>query len=179
MKYIFDFDNVIFFTSQSRKERLFPLLEDMGISREDLEQHYQKARASGFSMKKFLADLSTNKDLYDEVMDGSEKYANTELIEAIKKLGRDNCYIVTYGDKDYQLQKINRLHIEPLFSEIIVVTEEYKKEVIEKICAEHADEGVMFIDDKQKHFDELDFTKCPNLKTILYTGQDIKSLLLP
>ena len=49
----------------------------------------------------------------------------------------------------------------------MVVADE-KRELIEKICAEYKDEPILFIDDKIKHFEDLDFKKCPNLKTILY-----------
>ena len=93
----------------------------------------------------------------------------------LEKLGKENCHIVNYGDEEFQLDKIHSSSIAPLFSEIIVVSSE-KKEIIEKLCAKHKDEQVFFIDDQIKHFDELDLDKCPNLKTILYTGQKLELL---
>ena len=56
------------------------------------------------------------------------------------------------------------------FSKIIVIFDK-KTATIEEICAKYKNEKVFFIDDKQKHFDEIDPKKCPNLEPILYTGQ--------
>src|SRR3989344_5732391 len=76
-------------------------------------------------------------------------------------------YILTHGGEEFQLDKIKRTGIIPLFSYIIVVFEK-KTKTIEKICTKYKDEKIFFIDDKQKHFDELNMKKCPHLKTILY-----------
>ena len=178
MKYIFDFDDVLFHTTKRRKEHLFPFLERAGIARSDMEEYYKKALTgySGYlSMKDLLRHFSLKEEFYEEIMRGSEKYINIELIELVKKLEKGNCYIITYGDKEFQLDKIKRTSIAPLFSEIIVV-QGSKKEAIEKIATLHKDEKVVFIDDKPHHFQDLDFTKYPNLKTILYDEQGLEKL---
>jgi HAD superfamily hydrolase (TIGR01509 family) len=177
MKYIFDFDDVLFHTTRRRLEHLYPFLEKMGISRNDINDFYEKTRGNHFSMKKLLNHFFSSEDLYEKAMEESEKFANSELINTIKKLGKKNCYILTYGDKEFQLDKIKRIGIENLFSEIIVVPTDEKKETIEKICAKHKKEKVVFVDDKAKHFENLDFKKCPNLTTILYNNQAIAKLL--
>lgn len=174
MKYIFDFDDVLFYTTRHRKEQIFPLIEKAGIPMDKIEEYYKKARLEQFSLKKILAYFDI-KDLHEEIMQGAENFLNTELVDVIKKLGKNNCIIVTYGDEEFQFEKINRAGIMNLFSKIIVMPGS-KKETIEKICTENRDEEIIFIDDKQQYFDDLDFTKCLNLKTILYTGQDAKSL---
>ncbi|HEV7701954.1 MAG TPA: HAD hydrolase-like protein [Candidatus Paceibacterota bacterium] len=179
MKYIFDFDDTLFLTSKKFKKYIFIILNKAGISHELVKDYFQKEEFNLFSLKKMLKYFSAEEEVYENIMNETKNFINEGLIKTIKKLGKENCYIVTYGDEEFQRDKIERAKISPLFSEIIVVGKEYKKEAIEKICGRHKDEEVVFIDDKQKHFDELDMSKCPNLKTILYAGQDIKPLLLP
>src|ERR1035437_7034860 len=178
MKYIFDFDDVLFYTTRHRNEFLYPFLEKMGISRNDLDSFYTKTRGNQFSIKKLLAHFSLGEDLYEKAMKESEKFANLELINIVKKIGKDSCYILTYGNEEFQLEKIKRIGIDSLFSEIIVLPDDNKKEVIEKICAKYKNEEVVFIDDKPKHLINLDFKKYPTLKTILYSSKTSKSLPL-
>ena len=141
MKYIFDFDDVLFETTPKFKERLL-----------NIQNKHQ--------------------DSYEELMKESPNFINKDILKIIKKNGKENCYLETYGDKDFQEEKITRSGVAGLFSEIFIV-QTSKKNVVEKICAQFPDEAVFFIDDKAEHFADLDFQKYPNLKTILYTGQDL------
>ena len=84
--------------------------------------------------------------------------------------------MITHGEKEYQLDKIKKTGITPLFSEIIVI-QGSKKEAVERVCAKHKGEEVIFIDDRADRFADLDFKKFPNLKTILYTGQNLEPYL--
>ena len=94
-------------------------------------------------------------------------FVNKKLIGIIKKLGKENCYLVTYGEHEFNKEKVERSGIASLFSEIDIVPGS-KKEIIYNICNRNKNEKVLFIDDKVKFFEDLDMTKCPNLKTILY-----------
>src|SRR5258706_11472479 len=109
MKYIFDFDDVIFETTPKFKER--------------------------------LANTQNQKHLYQKLMQESPNFINQEILKLIKKIGKENCYMVTYGDKEFQEEKINRSGVKDLFSEIFIV-QDGKKEAVEKICAKHQDESV-------------------------------------
>ena len=184
MKYIFDFDDVLFNTKKF-KEIIFKCLEKVGISQNTEEQYYKEFMSTGepFSLKKFLSSLlvregkkeNVTESIYQQIMSSSTNLGNTELLKIVQKIGRNNCYIVTNGDKEFQLDKINRVDIASFFSEIIVVPGS-KKDAIEKICAKHKNEKVIFIDDKVKFFEDLDFIKYPNLKTILYDEQGLEKL---
>ncbi len=178
MKYIFDFDDVLFNTTKRSKEYLYPLMENLGILHKDIEIYYKKKRKENFSLIDFLDHFHLEPKLYQQIMQDSIKFANLELIEIVKKLGKENCSMVTYGDKVFQLDKIKSIGIEDLFAEIIVATEDDKKEFIEKICLKFKHEKVLFIDDKQEYFDRLDLKKCPNLKTILFDEQGLEKLKL-
>lgn len=176
MKFIFDFDDVLFHTTRRRNEHLWPFLEKLGIPREKIEEYYTENRKNHFSMKKLLAHFSIE-NLYEKAMHQYENFVNKNLLQIVKRVGKSNCYLITYGDKEFQLDKIKRTGMADLFREIIVVSRDHKKELIEKICKKHQKEKVIFVDDKIKHFQNLDFKKCPKLKTILYDEQGFEKLL--
>ncbi len=180
MKFIFDFDDVLFHSTPRFKEHLRVSLEKAGIPRMEVEKYTESLKGKGFSLKEFLNKFSVNLDWYEEILRNSEEFINQDLFKIIRKLGRKNCYIVSYGNEEFQLDKIKKAGIEAFFLEIIVVPESKKGE-IEKICAKHKDEQVIFIDDKIKNLENLDLKKYPNLKTILYDEQGLekfKSILL-
>lgn len=184
MKYIFDFDDVLFNNTKQFKEHMYISLETAGILRLLAEEHYKDIRNKGFTMKKFVSFLYKNfkiktitqTDLYEKIMGKCENFVNKKVVKIVKKLGKENCYIVTHGDKKYQLEKIKRTKLEPLFNEIFIV-QKSKKQSVESICKKYKNETVFFIDDKSERLQDLDFVKYPNLKTILYAGQDLSTLL--
>lgn len=155
---------------------MYMCLEKTGIPSAEAEKYYKEVRANKFWLKELLSHFSLKEDLYGEILKESKNFTNKELLKIIKKLGKEDCHIVTRGGEEWQLDKIKRTGIEHLFSEIIVVWES-KKEAVEKICARHKDEEVLFIDDKAENFEDLDFVKYPNLKTILYDEQGLKKFI--
>ncbi len=175
MKFIFDFDDVIFYATRRRMESTYPKLKSLGISHEDIDDYYEKNRKNLFSQKKLLAHFNLKEEYYEEMMRELKEHQNSELIEIIRKLGKENCYLVSFGDDSFQRDKINRLDVHGLFSEIIIV-QKSKKETIENIAFKHKDERVVFIDDKERNFEDLDFKKYPNLTTILYDENGLRKL---
>ena len=180
MKYIFDFDDVLFYTTKHRLEHMFILLEKSGIERSKIEEYYKEKRLSGFSLRDTLAYFFAGTEvdcekLYDEIMGKSENFINTELINVLKSLGKENCFLITHGGDEFQNDKIRRAGVSQLFAEIIILIGS-KKEAVESICEKYKNEKVVFVDDKAHYFQDLDFKKYPNLKTILYTGQLLTNL---
>lgn len=175
MKYIFDFDDVLFDNTKKFKEHMYACVEQAGISRELAETYYKTVRTNKFWLKDFLAHFGLPENVYEKIVGESPNFTNKKLVEILKSLGKENCYIVTHGHDAYQRDKIQRTGIDQLVSEVIVVSDS-KKEAVEKICAQHQNEKVLFIDDKAHHFENLDFKKYPNLKTILYTGQNLDNI---
>jgi FMN phosphatase YigB (HAD superfamily) len=170
MKFIFDFDNVLFHTTPGFREHVYTSLERVGISYDSSKEYLEKERLNLFSLKKMLIHFSATEDLYEEIMSENTNFVNDELLKVIRKIGKSNCYIVTYGEEEFQLDKIKKAGIDSFFCEIIAVPGS-KKEAVEKICIKHNDEKVIFIDDTAKHFEDLDFKKHPNLQTIHYDEQ--------
>src|SRR6185503_4934100 len=120
MKFIFDFDDVLFHTSKRFKTHVIPILGKHGITSEQVVGYFKKEQWNKFSMRKMLASFSLHENLYEEVMNQNKNFVNEEVIEIIKEIHKKNCYIITYGDEEFQLDKITRAGIAPLFSEIIV-----------------------------------------------------------
>ena len=180
MKFIFDFDDVLSHTTRHRKEHMFVLLEKAGISQAQIDAYYKEARLSGFSLKimleHFSLDLKIDKDkLYEEIMSEYRNYRNKELFEIIEKLGKENSFLITHGGTEFQNDKIERADVAQLFGEIFILIGS-KKKVVENICEEYKNETVIFVDDKSQYFEDLDFVKYPNLKTILYDEEGLKKI---
>lgn len=175
MKFIFDFDDVLFFNTKQLKERIYASLAKAGVSRSKAEEYYKKTDGINFQLKDMLNYFSLNEDLYEEILKENKNFINKELLEIIKKLGKENCFILTHGVEDWQKDKIKSAGIAPLFSDIIIVSEQ-KKDSIENICVKYKDEQVIFVDDKIKYLENIDMTKCPNLKTILYDENGLEKL---
>ena len=103
-------------------------------------------------------------------------FLNKKLINVVSKMGKFNCYIVTNGDEEFQLDKIKRSGIDSFFDTIDIVPGSKKKN-IEQICRNNPNSLVIFIDDKKKFFDDLDMGKCHNLKTVLFNGNNVEDIL--
>lgn len=180
MKYIFDFDDVIFRTTKHRLEHMFPILEREGVDRDQIDEYYKKTRLEGFSLRGALqfffpgaAELCEK--LYEEIMSKGANYINSEMVNFIKSLSKEDCFLITHGGEEFQKEKMARAGVQDLFAEIIILIGS-KKEAVENICERFRNETIVFVDDKPQYFEDLDFKKYPNLKTILYAGQT-KALL--
>jgi FMN phosphatase YigB (HAD superfamily) len=176
MKLIFDFDYTLF-DSSLFKDHIFETLEQAGIGREVSQKYYNEVRENQFSLKNYLRDLGVaNEDkVYETIMNTCPGFVKIEMLEIAKSLGIENCYIATNGDKDFQMAKIDRCGIASLFQEIYI-TPGSKKEFIERICEKFPNEKVIFADDRQRFFEDLNTEKYPNLKTILFDEHGLEKL---
>src|SRR3989344_5478051 len=178
MKFIFDFDDVLFNNSKQFKEHMYACFEKRGVSKDKAKEYYENTidnKRDRLWLKEMIAYFSAPEELYEEILNASKDFINEDLASLLKTLGNENCYIVTRGHQNFQMDKISRTELSDYFSEIIVV-QGSKKEAVEEICEKHKDEKVIFIDDKAHHFGGLDFKKYPNLKTILYDEQGLNKL---
>ncbi|HEU0085729.1 MAG TPA: HAD hydrolase-like protein [Candidatus Paceibacterota bacterium] len=179
MKLIFDFDDTLFRTTPLFKERMFSVLEAEGIPRIQSETLYKEMRVKEFSLMdyigKFFTDEKKKVELYQRIMETCSDLVNEELMSVVVATGKENCYIVTNGEQEFQLEKIEMSGIAPFFEEIIVVSGS-KKEVIEKICQEFPDEKVIFVENREIFLSDLDIGKLPNLKTVPYDKNGFQKL---
>lgn len=185
IKLIFDFDDVLFDNTKQLKERIYSCLEKSGISRHVSEKYYKEVREHEFSLKDFISNLLIKQKikkvspdkLHEEIMSKCKDFVNQDLLKIIRKIGKQNCFIISKGGKDHQLNKIKKSNLYSLFTEINIVSKS-KKEIVERICSENKDSQIIFIDDKAKFFEDLDMKKCKNLKTILFDENGLENLML-
>lgn len=174
MKLVLDFDGVLFNTMKMR-EHFTRILERKGVDPRMTELLYMKHRETGipFSLKRFLWAVAvrtevrsiTEADVYEEILKACPSFANKELAALAGSVGRNNVFILTNGDKEYQLEKIRRTVGLDFAKEIIVVPGSKKKE-LEVLCDQFAREPVIFVEDQPKFL--VDITPCKNLETILF-----------
>jgi FMN phosphatase YigB (HAD superfamily) len=178
-KYIFDFDDVLFFNTEKFKKHMYKCFEEIGVSYDTVKKYYAIEIEKGWTLPNLVASIiegekinSINKEeLTEKIMGECKNFVNTELIDQIKKLEVKDCYMVTHGVKEYQLEKVSRTGLGPLFTQIFTVLDT-KKGPVEMICKQFKDAEIVFVDDKEKRFEDLDFQKYPNLRTVLYTGPE-------
>jgi FMN phosphatase YigB (HAD superfamily) len=178
-KYIFDFDDVLFFNTEKFKKHMYQCFEEVGASYDTVKKYYKIEKEKGWVLHNLVeAVLSgenintvSKEDLSEKIMKECKNFVNTDLVDKVKKLNKEDCYMVTHGIKEYQLEKVNRTEVGPLFTEIFTVLDT-KKGPVEMICERFKDHEVIFVDDKEKRFADLDFDKYPNLRKVLYIGPE-------
>lgn len=178
-KYIFDFDDVLFFNTEKFKKHMYKCFEEIGVPYDVVKKYYQIEKDKGFVLRNMVSSVVKGEniisisvdELTEKIMGECKNFINNELIDKIKGLDMENCYMVTNGVTEYQLEKVNRTGLKPLFCSISVV-QDTKKGSVEAVCEEFKDHEVIFIDDKEKRFADLDFEKYPNLRKVLYVGPE-------
>jgi len=178
-KYIFDFDDVLFFNTEQFKKHMYKCFEEVGVSYDTVKKYYKIEKEKGWVLRNLVASVLegenitsvTVDELTENIMKECENFVNIELVDRIKNLGVEHCYVVTHGVTEYQLEKLNRTKLHPLFTEVFVV-QDTKKGPVEMICEQFKDDTVVFVDDKEKRFADLDFVKYPNLRKVLYVGPE-------
>ncbi len=182
MKLIFDFDDVLFDTSKL-KGALFAVLAQHGVV--NAEEMYVKERRNGspFSLKLFLERACKEENiqavnidvLYEEIMSRCHEWCNAEMLELVKKYGKENCYVVTSGNEEFQKDKLRHSGIEGYVKEVYVVPGS-KKEIIERLSEQFAGENVIFVDDKLEFFNDIDMEKCLNLRTVFFNENGLAKI---
>lgn len=182
MKIIVDFDDTLFHNTKMFKEHMFSVIEKAGIARNIAETSYKEVRSNEFSLRNFLTDLFSSNNLerntdliYEEIMEKCPEFLNTDVVEIIKEAGKDNSYIVTNGDYEFQWEKIKRSGVDRLFIGIHVVPKS-KKIIVEEICRKNNNHSVIFADNRADFFSDLDTEKYTNLKTILFDENGLEKL---
>lgn len=186
MKIIFDFDDVLF-DNISFKKKVFSYFEKYGLSNEVCESLYKKHRAH-FSLRKLYDEVSvyTGKTFPQGEFEIFHKYTfsnfgtyvNSSLVTIIEKVGKENCFILTAGDAQFQNEKIIEsgliTHID---KEHIIIVKDDKKESLLSLCTLHRDEIFIFVDDKEKHTQGAIDLHLSNLHVVLYDSNGFTTLI--
>lgn len=178
-KYIFDFDDVLFFNTEKFKKHMYKCFEEIGVPYDTVKKYYKIEKEKGWVLQNLVASVLdgekiagvTKDELSEKIMRECKNFINNELVQRVKQLDVENCYMVTHGIKEYQLEKVNRTNLGQFFNQIFTVLDT-KKGPVEMICEQFKDDDVVFVDDKEKRFADLDFVKYPNLRKVLYVGNE-------
>ncbi|MEK7564594.1 MAG: HAD family hydrolase [Patescibacteria group bacterium] len=178
-KYIFDFDDVLFFNTEKFKKHMYKCFEEVGVSYDTVKKYYKIEKEKGWVLSNLVGSVLngeditsiSKKELTGKIMGECKNFVNNELVDRIKQLDVQDCYMVTHGIKEYQLEKVNRTDLGSLFTKIFTVLDT-KKGPVEMVCEQFKDDEVVFVDDKEKRFADLDFVKYPNLRKVLYVGAE-------
>ena len=185
MKYIFDFDDVLFKNTKMLKPRMFRLIaEKTGKTAEEVEKAYQEVRKE-FSLVNFIKNSLTPEGLlneetkyqidmdtdalFKEIMSECHKFLDPELMAEIKRIDKKDLYIVTNGEKKFNWEKLAYSGIlEYLDIKHIHVVPGPKTQAVRKICKDNPGEDILFFDDRQEFIDGLDEQDNPRFKAIRY-----------
>lgn len=179
MKYIFDFDDVIF-DAGSFKNRVAESLLSYGISQEDFLTDYARVRGPGYHVSKHVADIfgahnigvseHEINDIVDELFVDIKQLLNKEVVYFISEHAKDVA-VLSAGNADFQMRKIVETGIKDLVSEIVIVPHS-KKEWVIAFAEKYPDEVVYFIDNSEEHLVHVEFDSLSNLKTVLYRDKN-------
>ena len=185
MKVIFDFDDVIFDTKLFKKH-IFSSLTQFNIDEDVVKEFYEKNRKA-FNLSSLLKEIVISsgvsvsdeelEDIVDMLLQDAVKYVDTKLIDLMKKIGLENCFIITAGEVEFQKQKLKISGVTDLLplGHIMIVGYDKKKK-IKFICKTYQNERVIFVDDKEDHIEEAKHLALKNLHTVLYNERGFEVL---
>lgn len=185
MKIFFDFDDTLFDTTTAPGkfgEDLKLAIQSGGWTRDQILEFRSMFSRSAFDAgklyhyKHLLALLQEKypQPSFENVehvvlsfMKDLRRYLFPDVIPALKLLGKENVVLVTYGDRDFQQQKIIGCGIDASVSDVIITSGEKLGPIrrwLGENCSEEKIEETWFVDDKQKYF--CTDTLLPRPKTV-------------
>ena len=180
MKLILDFDDTIFDAKSFKEESLFNPntynVFDMIISRADIREIYAEYRRESniFNIRDFVkrVSASTNSEVdIDKVLfnlsSSIKKYVKKEFLTIIEKAGRENVFILSQGDEEFQLFKINNSNLSDKVDRVHIVAQD-KADKVREWCNVWSGEDVVFVDDKYSNLLKEDIPL--NLRQV-YVGE--------
>lgn len=173
MKILLDFDDTIFDT-KAFKKHIFEVLKKNTVFNGEVLYEEGKKRGELFSLFLFLKKLN-KENLYKEIMEYSKECVHKEISVLLSDYGKENCFIITYGDKNFQKEKIDYSGVMTMVQEVTVVSGS-KKNTVEAYAKRFPYEKVLFIDDKKEFLDDVDTVKYKNLTCIHFADMSVKDL---
>ena len=162
MKYYIDFDNTLFDT-ESFYNDLLQVVNEYGINHKKINDYYnQKLSHSLFNPINIINKLIEKHKLKYEIKQELDlffqdlsKYLYNDTIDFLEYLIKNNYEInlLTYGDFDYQQEKINKSKIKDYFNKIIITNKH-------KALLDLDYENSIFIDDNKIQLEGLIKKKC-------------------
>lgn len=180
MKIFVDFDNTIFDTRHDFLDKFFDVFYNYGIDREVFQRTLKEfSKVAGenkecYSPKNHIKEAKkvTGKNIDEEVflremvefLEDLEEYVFEDFYQFVNSFDKKDLIILSYGDREFQKQKINGSGIEQFFTNTII-TQGDKTVEIEKYMKNFPDENAMLIDDKSSYFESAKNSEI-DIKTI-------------
>jgi len=170
MKIFIDFDDVLFNT-KSFVVDIKKIFEKNGVSEEIFKKYYrdsevkkgegivrkynpykqiERIKTQGFKTQKIEKE-------FRKLLKDTRKYLFEDGMEFLKEFKDEDLYVVSYGDKKFQEEKINNSGIAKYFKKIIIV-DVSKAVAIRKILKNKNiknREALIFIDDREKFLKDI------------------------
>ena len=174
MKFFIDFDDVIFNTKRLSSD-LKNLFFQCGISDETFKKYYYNENKSydpWAQIKKIQTesgkDLSELENNVSSLLKNLKDYVFDDFWDFSKKIGKENIFILSFGDTSFQTLKIKNSETNS-YANMMDIANGLKSEIIKDAFPEiHTTEKEMvyFIDDRVGHIEEIK-KEIPQIKTIL------------
>lgn len=170
MKIFIDFDDVLFNTKVF-KDDIMDIFKRNGISEKIFSRYYKdgsekkgdekvrkynpreqikRIRMAGFETKKIEKEII-------KLLKNTQKYLFSDGIYFLKKFKKEELYVVSFGDKKFQREKIKNSGIEKYFKKILIV--DFSKAVgIKNILRNKSikqGEALIFLDDRVKFLKDI------------------------
>ncbi len=166
MKIFLDFDGVIFNTELFKKQ-LIKIFFKNGVPKEIFKKSYRNSKGKNlpYSVAKHLKFLAKNEKINSKkisadlkkLLNNLKQYVFGEARIFLKHFSKNDLYLISYGDLNFQKQKIKGAKVSKFFKRVIVTAAD-KGKIIEKIAKKDKfkkGETIIFIDDKPGHIKEV------------------------
>ena len=136
MKIFIDFDDVLFNTRDVKKD-LISIFIDNGVSEQQfIEESYWDGR---YNLKEQIISLEQKYKIDGQKLrkelkyffEDLSKYVFDDVLPFLQKIKKENLFVISYGDKKIQTEKIQQAGIAGYFQEIVITHD--KVEAINKI----------------------------------------------
>ncbi|MFZ2188255.1 MAG: hypothetical protein WAV73_01680 [Candidatus Moraniibacteriota bacterium] len=171
MKIFIDFDDVIFNTGKFKEDFLNEVFIKNGATQADFAETYYyffkknkqvnkyydpKKQIKALGKKEYINGNKLEKDFYTFMKD-LEKYVFEDVTSFLKKIGKRNLFLISYGDPLFQKMKIEGTHTAEMFGGVIL-GKFRKMDLISKemgVCGLLQYEKIIVIDDLPKHLGKI------------------------
>ena len=185
MKIFVDFDNTIFDTRHQFLNDFFGVFDKYGVSREvfysTLSYFSKTSLQTGEcyspeshirEIKKLTEQNINEKQFLQEMeifLEDLEKYVfDEDFYEFANNFDKKDLIILSYGEDNFQSQKINGSGVKQFFEDVIITQGDKTKEIekyIQKCCGRDSVQVPVLIDDKLGYFESVKHSQL-NIKTI-------------
>jgi FMN phosphatase YigB (HAD superfamily) len=158
MHFVFDFDHTIFDTGKLWNSWL-DVLESAGVDREDSNEKGEEIFGKGFTLLEHAERLGLSQNESEELISSFTDYTFHESPELVfedaipfvkKNQKKHKFSILTFGDSDYQNEKISASGVGDYIDDVRIASPERLKAVQLKEILNETDERVVFVDDNPR-----------------------------